>query len=144
MKFLQRFTYITFIFAAMIASASAADEATALAVLSSDAGIEEKANACNDLARVGTAKAVPALAKLLPDEKLHDYARNALAIIKDPAAGKALLSEMKKTRGDLKFGIILSLGDRREKAAVPALSKMALSGFRRLVDVSHQDRQQAQ
>ena len=77
------------------------------------------------MGKVGTAEAVPVLAKLLADEKLHDYARDGLERIPDPAAGKALLDGLKSLKGKLRIGAIISLGDRREKAAVGALSKIA-------------------
>ena len=101
------------------------NEPAALAVLASDADTYKKAMACDTLGRVGTAKAVPALAKLLADEKLHDYARDGLERIADSAAGKALLESLKTLKGNLRVGVIITLGDRREVAAVPALAKIA-------------------
>jgi HEAT repeat protein len=114
--------------AAFVTAAPAlrADEASALAVLkSSDADLHAKAMACDELGRVGTAKAVPALAALLADEKLSDYARDGLERIPDPAAGKALLGGLKKAKGKQRIGLIITLGDRREAAAVPQLAKIA-------------------
>ena len=103
-----------------------ADEASALAVLkSADAELHAKAMACDELGRVGTAKAVPALAALLADEKLSDYARDGLERIADPAAGKALVDGLKDAKGNQRIGLIITLGDRREASAVPALSKIA-------------------
>ena len=55
-------------------------------VLNSDAELFEKAKACQDLAVVGTARAVPALAAQLENEKLAHYARFALEPIPDPSA----------------------------------------------------------
>ena len=49
------------------------------------ASVFEKAKACQQLASVGTKDAVPALAALLPDEKLNTYARFALEAIGDPS-----------------------------------------------------------
>ncbi|MDI9443880.1 MAG: hypothetical protein QM844_06905, partial [Planctomycetota bacterium] len=74
----------------LAAAASAADEAQLIAVLQSDAGQKEKADACRELAHVGTRRAVPALAALLDDEKLSHMARYALEPIPDPAASAAL------------------------------------------------------
>ena len=116
-------------FAAAIALApviKAADEAAALAVLASaDADLNAKAMACDELGRVGTAKAVPVLAKLLADDKLSDYARDGLERIPAAAAGEALVEALKTLEGNLRVGVITSLGDRREVAAVPALAKIA-------------------
>jgi hypothetical protein len=103
-----------------------ADEASALAVLkSSEADLHAKAMACDELGRVGTAKAVPALVGLLADEKLNDYARDGLERIPDPAAGKALLDGLKAAKGKQRIGLIITLGDRREVTAVPALAAIA-------------------
>lgn len=113
-----------FILAATIA-ALPADEVDALAVLASDADTEKKVQACNELAVTGTAKAVPALAKLLGDEKLDSYARSALEVMDDPAASKALLDALPKLKGDLLAGAVTSLGYKGDASAVPALQKLA-------------------
>ena len=114
-----------FLAAAIAGSAAAADEVPALAVLASDADTEQKAQACNDLAAVGTAKAVPALAKLLGDEKLNDYARSGLEVIEDPSATKALLDALPTLKDRLLAGAVTSLGYRGDPSAVPALQKLA-------------------
>lgn len=109
-------------------SAIAADESSALAVLaSSDSNLEAKANACDELGRVGTAKAVPVLAKLLSDDKLHDYARDGLERIPDPTAGTALLDALTTLESSHRVGVIITLGDRGDQTAVPALEKIAKS-----------------
>ena len=106
----------------------AADEASALAVLDAkDSTLHAKAMACDELGRVGTSKSVPVLAKLLADEKLHDYARDGLERIKDPAAGKALLASLATLEGSLRIGVIITLGDRGDEAAVPELAKIAMA-----------------
>jgi len=102
------------------------DEDTLLAKLASDAGIEEKARACQKLAITGGIKSVPSLAALLGDEKLASHARSGLENIKDSAAGEALMNALgPDLRGRLLAGAIVSLGVRRETAAVPALFKLA-------------------
>lgn len=98
-------------------------EADALAALTGT--VEQKVRAIQALSLFGTAKSVPVLAGLLPDKELHDYARNALEIIPDPSAGQALVAALDKLQGDLLTGVVISLGDRQEKAAVPALKKLA-------------------
>ena len=103
-----------------------ADESAALAVLASpDAAVYDKAMACDELGRVGTATSVPALAELLAHEQIHDYARDGLERIQDPAAGQALLEALKTLKGGHRIGVIITLGDRREPAAVPALAQIA-------------------
>jgi hypothetical protein len=101
-------------------------EAAALAVLASAAGLHEKARACQELAVVGGAAAVPALAALLDQEHLADYARSGLETIRDPAAGEALRKALRVLEGRLLVGVVNSLGVRREIAAVPDLQKLAL------------------
>lgn len=102
-----------------------ADEASALAVLASDATTEKKAQACNELAMVGTAGSVPVLAGLLANEKLNDYARSALEVMADPSATKALLDALPKLEEDRLAGAVTSLGYRGDASAVPALQKLA-------------------
>lgn len=107
-------------------NAAEATEAEALAVLASDAGIHEKARACQQLAVVGGPKSVPALAALLDKEHLADYARSGLEVIRDPAAGAALRKALPSLNGRFLAGAVNSLGVRREVAAVSDLQKLAL------------------
>lgn len=100
------------------------DEKTALATLASDADVEKKARACQQLAIVGGVDAVPALAALLGDEKLASRARSALENIKDVSATEALRKAL-TLKGGLLAGVIVSLGARREASVVPELSKLA-------------------
>lgn len=102
------------------------NESEALSVLASaDADTYSKAMACDELGRIGTAKSVPALAGLLPDGQLHDYARDGLERIPDPAAGQALLDALDGLEGNLQVGVAITLGDRREAAAVEPLARLA-------------------
>ncbi|MBH53789.1 MAG: hypothetical protein CMI18_05520 [Opitutaceae bacterium] len=98
------------------------NEATALAVLASDT--EKKARACQALAVVGGPESVPTLAVLLNDEGLASYARTALEVIDDPAAGAALRSALPNLDGRLLTGVITSLGVRGDTEAVPALREL--------------------
>lgn len=99
-----------------------AQEDKALAVLGSDASPREKAEACRELARVGTGKSVPTLARLLADESLSQMARHALEQIPDPSANAALRDALGKVKGRLLMGVIHSLGVRKDTEAVQALS----------------------
>ena len=107
-------------------TAAETPETAALAVLASQAGVHEKARACQQLAVVGGPAAVPALAALLDQEPLADYARSGLEAIKDPAAGTALRNALRGLSGRHLAGVVNSLGVRREIAAVPDLQKLAL------------------
>ena len=56
-------------------AAAESPETAALAVLASSADLHEKARACQELAVFGGPAAVPALAALLDQEHLAEYAR---------------------------------------------------------------------
>jgi HEAT repeat protein len=99
---------------------------SALAVLASNASLQEKARACQELGDFGGPSAVPALASLLDQEHLADYARSGLEGIQDPSAGKALRQALERLNGRFLAGAVNSLGVRREVAAVPDLEKLAL------------------
>lgn len=98
----------------------------ALTVLASGAGVHEKARACQELGVFGGPAAVPALAALLDQEPLADYARSGLEAIQDPSAGKALRQALGRVNGRFLAGVVNSLGVRREIAAVPDLQRLAL------------------
>ena len=70
-----------------------------IAVLKSDAPQKEKADACRELARIGTKDAVAPLAALLPDEKLSHMARYGLETIPDPSVDKALREALPANSG---------------------------------------------
>jgi HEAT repeat protein len=101
-----------------------------LAVLASDAGLQEKARACQELGNYGGPESVPALAALLNHEYLADYARSGLEGIQDPSAGKVLREALGQLNGRNLAGAVNSLGVRREVAAVPDLHKLALDSKR--------------
>ena len=94
------------------------------AVLKSDAPRRAKDYACRKLRHVGSAASVPALAAVLTDPELSHMARYALEPMPSPAAGAALREALDRTEGDVKVGIINSLGARREEGAVPTLIKL--------------------
>lgn len=106
----------------LAATTALAGEAELLAVLKSDTTSRfEKSEACRQLAIVGTKAAVPTLAALLTNEELSHMARYALEPIKDPSVDAALREALGKTTGNLRAGIIHSLGVRRDAKAVPLL-----------------------
>jgi len=95
-----------------------------VAVLKSDAAQKEKADACRELARVGTKDAVAPLAALLPDEKLSHMARYGLEPIPDASVDKALRDAAGELQGRLLVGVIGSIGVRRDADAVKLLAKL--------------------
>lgn len=105
-------------------------EEKALAALTTSTDAHEKARACQELAVIGGPAAVPALAALLNDAHLSDYARSGLEAIRAPAAGEALRKALDGLEGRQLAGVMNSLGVRREKAAVPDLRALALDAKR--------------
>jgi HEAT repeat protein len=123
MKLIRSLILSLVVVAALVSPVAAAvsSESAALAVLASDAGLPEKARACQELGDMGGPKSVAPLAALLNKEHLADYARSGLEGIKDPSAG---------VEGRFLAGAVNSLGVRREVAAVPDLQKLALDAKR--------------
>jgi len=81
--------------------------------------------ACRSLSLVGGAEAVPVLAALALEPKTTDAARYALERIPGAEAEQALIGALDKTAGDVRRGIVFSLGARKSAAAVPALALLA-------------------
>lgn len=87
-------------------------ESRLLAVLQTNAPRDARDYVCRQLRTVGTAASVPALEKLLADAELSHMARYALERIPEPQAGQALERQLHNLNGQLKIGIISSLGTR--------------------------------
>ncbi len=115
-------TILAVIAAAATAFAGQAErEAQLIAVLKAkNATLKARWDACRELARVGTARCIPALVPMLPDPQLNHMARYALEPIPDPAVDEALRNALPRCRGRALAGVITSLGVRRDaKAAGP-------------------------
>ncbi len=110
--------------ALLLTGTAFAQEGKLISVLKSDAALKEKADACRELARLGTARAVPVLAPLLSDEELSHMARYALEPIADPSVDAALRNALGKLEGQLLVGVIDSLGFRKDEQAVEPLAKL--------------------
>lgn len=96
-----------------------------VAVVQSGADLAARALALQQLALVATKDAVPAMARLLADERFNQYARDVLEQIADPSAGAALRSALGSLRGPALIGVVNSLGLRRDPLAVAALGRIA-------------------
>ena len=81
--------------------------------------------ACRALRLVGGPDSVPVLAALALKPETTDAARYALERIPGGEADQALFGALGKTQGDVRRGIVFSLGERKTAAAVPALAGMA-------------------
>jgi len=82
---------------------------------------------CQMLYRVGTEKAVAVLAPYLADKKLSDMVRFALERMPVDAVDNVLLSALGKTSGNVRIGIINSLGERGRCKAAGSLGRLALN-----------------
>ena len=80
---------------------------------------------CRELAIIGSAASVPALAPLLLDDELSVFARQALERIPGPEADKALRDAIAKSSGRTKIGIVNSVAVRRDPRSVSLLVKAA-------------------
>jgi len=93
-----------------------------VAVLKSEAPRKDKADACRELARIGTKDAVAALAVLLGDEELSHMARYGLETIPDGSVDSALRDALGRLHGRPLVGVIGSIGVRRDAAALKPLA----------------------
>ncbi|MBL7189462.1 MAG: HEAT repeat domain-containing protein [Phycisphaerae bacterium] len=126
-------TYVILITASLLSSAvqsfaqtipAKEDEARLIAVLKSNASHKQKADACRQLAVIGTKNAVAPLAALLGDEQLSHMARYGLEAIPGPAVDDALRAALGRVKGRPLVGIIGSIGVRRDDKAVRPLLQM--------------------
>ena len=84
-----------------------------------------KSICCRLLREIGSPASVPVLAALLTDPRLTHMARFALQSIPGPEAGAALRDALGRTQGEIRIGVIGSIGARGDGAAVPALLALA-------------------
>ncbi len=89
-----------------------------------EASFDARQFACRQLMMMGTAACVPAVAALLPDEKLSHMARYALERMPCPEAGKALRDALAAVKDKELPGVVNSVGERRDAEAVPALAAL--------------------
>ena len=80
--------------------------------------------ACRALRLIGGPDAVPVLAALVLNPGTTDPARYALERIPGGEADQALIAALDKTQGDVRRGVVFSLGERGAAAAVPALARL--------------------
>ena len=81
--------------------------------------------ACRALRLIGGPDSVPVLSELVLKTETTDAARFALERIPASEAGQALLAVLDKSNGDIRRGVIFSLGERKSAAAVPVLGRLA-------------------
>jgi len=113
------------------------DEAHLLEVLRSDGELFDKAKACQRLAIIGTADAVPVLASLLGDESLAHYARFGLESNPSPKVDEAFRQSLGELSGKPLVGVINSIGVRGDSAAVESLIELAKDQDRAVAAAHH-------
>ena len=89
---------------------------------------DAKAWICRTLRVAGSDQSIPVLAPLLLNDELAADARFALRSLPGPKADEALRQALPNARGPLKSGIILVLGARGDRQAVPLLTPLANEG----------------
>lgn len=99
-------------------------ESRLAAVLAAGAPRDSKDYVCRKLMVIGTAASVQSLAALLPEADHSHMARYALERIPAAEAAQALRDALPKLDGELKVGVIGSLGVRQDVASVPALAAL--------------------
>jgi len=99
-----------------------------LGFLQSEATADGKWEACRLLSSLGSKASVPILAELLGRQGSSEMARYALEKIPGDEAERALLEALRSSSGEIRLGLISSLGHRRSERAVPVLAEIAGEG----------------
>ena len=103
-------------------------EARLIAALEAPAAaMPRKQFACRMLRIVGSARCVPAVGKLLTDPQMSHVARQVFLGMADPAVQESLRKALGQTQGNLRIGIINTIGDRGDSSSLKALAVL-LSG----------------
>jgi HEAT repeat protein len=89
-----------------------------------DATLESKSFICRQLWFIGTADSVPAIAKLLMDEKTADIACYAIGQNPSEEASKALREALNRVPSKVQIRIINLLGDRDDNQSIEAIGKL--------------------
>lgn len=95
-----------------------------LSFLNSNATLAAKMSACRHLRVLGSRMSVPVLEKMLIQKDTSDMARFALEKIPGASADRAFIKGLAKSSGNVRIGIISSLGQRKVQDSVAALGKL--------------------
>jgi len=99
------------------------NEKRLLQILTSRATRPGKQFICEQLSLWGSKPSAPVLKKMLYDSTTAEMARFALERLADPAAGQVLREALIKSSGNMRLGIINTLGQRRDIQSVAPLGK---------------------
>ncbi|MDZ7616521.1 MAG: hypothetical protein U1E05_05910, partial [Patescibacteria group bacterium] len=110
-------------------AASADDAATLLKLIQSPETADvDRANAFERIGDLAGDEAVAPLAGFLGDKKWSHYARFALQKMEGPKVTEALLKSLDQVEGDLKLGVLGTIGRRQDPAAIAPLAKLLANG----------------
>ncbi len=118
---------LTCLFACLLCmQAMCADDAAALlkTIQSPDSADVDRANAFEKIGDLAGDDAVEPLAGFLADKKWSHYARFALQKMEGPKVTEALLKSLDGLEGDLKLGVLGTIGRRQDPAAIAPLGKL--------------------
>jgi len=107
-----------------------------LAELLAEATLESKSFICRQLWFIGTADSVPAIARLLMDEKTADIACYAIGQNPSEEAGKALREALNKVSPTVQIRIINLLGERGDNQSVEAIGKLVFGVERQISEAA--------
>ncbi|MCR4412922.1 MAG: HEAT repeat domain-containing protein, partial [Thermoguttaceae bacterium] len=101
-------------------------ETRLLAILESPAATTDaKAWVCRQLRQAGSERSAEALGALLNNPELANFARLALQSIPGAKVDAVLREAVGKLDGDLKAGVVLTIGARADRQATPILAPLA-------------------
>jgi HEAT repeat protein len=103
---------------------NAHEESALLRILQSEADCAAKCEALKQLRLVATPNAINTIAPFLIEESTAHAARHALEPLPFPEANAALRQALTMTSGNVRVGLIDSLGWRQDPAAVPLLAPL--------------------
>ncbi|NUQ64305.1 MAG: HEAT repeat domain-containing protein [Pirellulales bacterium] len=120
----------------LCAPALCADDAAALlkAIQSPETSDVDRANAFEKIGDLAGDNAVKPLAGFLGDRRWSHYARFALQKMEGENATQALLQSLDTLQGDLKIGVIGTIGRRRDPIAVAPLAKLLADADEKTAD----------
>jgi len=95
-----------------------------LLFLKSNATLAAKMAVCRHLRVIGSEMSVPVLDKMLTRKDTSDMARYALEKIPGDTVDRVLVKRLAKSKGEIRIGIISSLGRRKTPNSVPVLGKL--------------------
>lgn len=105
-------------------------ESQLVALLGEQLSRDAKDYVCRKLAIIGSSASVPALAALVTQPEHSHMARFALEQISGPAAAQALRDAAAKTTGDVRIGMLSSLGARRDGESISLLKGLLANNDR--------------